>query len=320
LKRSHVRGGGSLDPPGGSAASPDPAQLICAGEAFDDLIFVGLERLPELGEEIKTDQFTSTIGGGAVITAVKAARLGMKTTLISALSDGAVTRLKKERIKIQNLRKAGEPHAITAALSAGDDRAFVTYNGINAKLEGRLPNALRKAVPPKLARAKRGERRRTPRTHVHLCFYPHDCRFWTNIASQLRKRGITTSWDFGWNEPLSNDRGLIDLIDALDFVFVNEHEARLYAGEQSIAASLPHWRQRKAIAIIKIGEEGAVWVAPDRDIRVAAPKVRVIDTTGAGDSFNAGFLVAWLNGKSPEQCLKAGNKVGAASTRQAGGL
>ena len=52
--------------------------LICAGEAFEDLIFVGLDRLPELGEEVKTDRFTATIGGGAVITAVKAARLGMK--------------------------------------------------------------------------------------------------------------------------------------------------------------------------------------------------------------------------------------------------
>ena len=53
-------------------------ELLCAGEAFEDLIFVGLDRLPELGEEVKTDHFTATVGGGAVITAVTAARLGMK--------------------------------------------------------------------------------------------------------------------------------------------------------------------------------------------------------------------------------------------------
>ena len=91
-------------------------KLICDGEAFEDLIFVGLERLPELGEEIKTDHFTATIGGGAIITAVRAARLGMRTHLVSALSDAAVTRLKKERVQITNLRKKHEPHAITAAL------------------------------------------------------------------------------------------------------------------------------------------------------------------------------------------------------------
>ena len=44
--------------------------LLCAGEAFEDLIFVGLERLPGPGEEVRTDRFTATIGGGAVITAV----------------------------------------------------------------------------------------------------------------------------------------------------------------------------------------------------------------------------------------------------------
>ena len=262
-------------------------KLICAGEAFEDLIFVGLERLPELGEELKTDRFTSTIGGGAVITAVKAARLGMNTTLLSALSDIACARLKKERVKITNLRKPGEPHAITAALSTGEDRAFVTYNGVNAKLEDRLA----RVIPTLRA------------THIHLCFYPHDCEHWRRLVERLRQRGITTSWDFGWNEPLSNDRGLIDLIDALDFVFVNEHEARLYTGEQTLEASMSHWRQRKAITIIKIGEEGSVWIAPDKDLHVVAPKVKVVDTTGAGDSFNAGFLVAWLHGKSPEHCL-----------------
>ena len=279
-------------------------KLICAGEAFDDLIFVGLERLPELGEEIKTDQFTATIGGGAVITAVKAARLGMNTTLISALSDAASTRLKKERVHVTNLRKKHESHAITAALSTGRDRAFVTYNGVNTKLEQRLS----RIVPDLHA------------THVHLCFFPHDCAQWTRLVSKLRQRGISTSWDFGWNEPLTNDRGLIELIDALDFVFVNEHEARLYTGQDTLASSIPLWRQRQAITIIKIGHEGAVWIAPTREIHVAAPRVHVVDTTGAGDSFNAGFLVAWMNGKSPEQCLKAGNKVGADSTRRAGGL
>lgn len=290
--------------------------LICAGEAFEDLIFVGLDRLPALGEEVRTDRFTSTIGGGAVITAVKAARLGMKTMVISALSEQAATRLKGERITIINLRKPSEPHAITAALSTSEDRAFVTYNGVNAKLEGRLARIIPRlgvksvAATPSL---------RLP-AHLHLCFYPHDCGHWTRIVTRLRARGITTSWDFGWNEPLSNNRGLTDLIDALDFVFVNEHEARLYTGEATLEASIRHWRARSAITIIKIGEAGSVWVAPDREILVDAPRVMAIDTTGAGDSFNAGFLVAWLRGGSPEQCLTLGNKIGSASTTTAGGI
>jgi len=279
-------------------------KLLCAGEAFEDLVFFALDRVPELGEEVKTDHFTATIGGGAVITAVHAARLGMSTGILSALGDAAVARLKSEGVGVTNLRKPKEPHAITAALSTAEDRAFVTFNGVNAKLESRIATALPTAIAD----------------HIHLCFYPHDCAQWTRLVNRLRKRGITTSWDFGWNELLTNDRGLIDLIDALDFVFVNELEARLYTGEQTLAAAIPHWRQRQAITIIKQGDSGATWVAPDRDIHFPAPRVKVVDTTGAGDAFNAGFLVAWLRGQSPAQCLAAGNHTGAAVTRHAGGI
>lgn len=278
--------------------------LLCAGEAFEDLIFVGLDRIPGPGEEVKTDTFEATVGGGAVITAVAAARLGMTVDLLSALGPAAVTRLRKERVRITNLIRPGEAHAITAALSTTDDRAFVTFNGVNSKLEERLAKAIPKADA----------------AHIHLCFYPHNCGLWTTIVTRLRHKGITTSWDFGWNEPLTSDRGLTDLIDALDFVFVNELEARLYTAEATLAGALTHWRQRKAIVIVKQGESGAMWLAPDRDIHFPAPRVTVVDTTGAGDSFNAGFLVAWLRGKSPAECLAAGNKVGAASTQRAGGI
>lgn len=286
--------------------------LLCAGEAFEDLVFFKLDRLPDLGEEVKTDHFAATIGGGAVITAVHAARLGVRAGVISALGEAAVARLKTEGVIVSNLRKPNEPHAITAALSTDEDRAFVTFNGVNAKLEARLATALPRAVFPSASK---------PRwDHVHLCFYPHDCAQWMRVVTRLRKGGVTTSWDFGWNEPLSGDRGLVELVDALDFVFVNELEARLYTGETTLEASLPHWRQRQCITIIKQGERGATWLAPGRDIHAPAPRVKVVDTTGAGDAFNAGFLVAWLAGRSPVQCLAAGNKSGAAATRRAGGI
>jgi len=290
-------------------------QLLCAGEAFEDLIFHGLDRLPELGEEVKTDLFTSTIGGGAVITAVHAARLGMTTHLVSALGDTAMARLKKEKVAVTNLRKSHEPHAITAALSTVDDRAFVTFNGVNTKLEARLAKYL-----ASLSRRSRKAADGRSRTHHHFCFYPHDCRYWANLLTKFRNSGITTSWDFGWNEPLTNDRGLTDLIDALDFVFINAAEALLYTGSATLEESIPRWRERQAVTIIKLGNQGAVWLAPDRDLHVPAPKVKAIDTTGAGDAFNAGFLVAWMRGKTPQQCLQLGNRVGGESTRKAGGI
>jgi len=64
-----------------------PLDLLTVGEAFQDLIFVGLPHMPKHGEELKTARFVSTVGGGALITATAAARLGVRTAVVSALSD-----------------------------------------------------------------------------------------------------------------------------------------------------------------------------------------------------------------------------------------
>lgn len=273
--------------------------LLCAGEAFEDLVFYKLDRLPDLGEEVRTDHFTATVGGGAIVTAIHAARLGIKSAVISALGDAAVAQLKRERVSVTNLRKPKEPHAITAAMATDEDRAFVTFNGVNTKLEARIATAL--------AAFAKASARQAP-THIHLCFYPHDCAQWTRIVMRLRKRGITTSWDLGWTEPLSDERGLTELIDALDFVFVSELGARLNTSATTLEAAIPHWRQRQAITIVKQGQNGATWVAPDRDIHFPAPRAKAVDSSTASDAFNAGFLAAWLGGKSPAQCLASGNK------------
>jgi len=72
--------------------------------------------------------------------------------------------------------------------------------------------------------------------------------------------------------------------------------------------------------VIKLGPRGSRWVSPSIDVTAPAPTVNVIDTTGAGDAFDGGFLDALLRGAGPAACLKAGNRIGALSTRKAGGL
>ncbi len=280
------------------------ARLLTAGEAFEDLVFVGLERLPGPGEEVKTDVFHATIGGGAVITAVGAARLGVATSILSALSAAAVTRLRREKVRVTNLRRTHEPHAISAALSTATDRTFVTFNGVNAVLEPRLLKALAT----------------TTATHVHLALCPRALASWTKLVTRLRRRGVTVSWDFGWNESLAADDGLDALMGALDLVFLNELEAPLYAHATSLDDAYPRLRSARSNVVVKLGDQGSRWLRAAGDVVMPAPAVDAVDTTGAGDAFNAGFLAAWLRGATPAACLATGNSVGAASTRAPGGL
>jgi len=279
------------------------ADLVTAGEAFEDLVFLDLERLPLPGEEIKTSRFLRLPGGGALTTAVAAARLGARCRILSGLGDEAVALLRREKVEVTNLRRPREPHAITAALSTGAERSFVTFNGVNDRLE------------PRLAAAVRGQRTR----HLHFAFYPTDCGRWRRIVASARRRGVSTSWDFGWNEGLLRDPQFPALAAELDFLLLNEAEACLYSGRRSLDRAIEHWRRVARNAVVKLGPRGSRWVSKEVDVSAPAPRVRVVDTTGAGDAFDGGFLDAFLRGAGPAACLRAGNRIGALSTRAAGG-
>ena len=287
--------------------------LLTVGEAFQDLIFVGLPHLPAPGEELRTGAFVATIGGGAVITATAAARLGLRTAIVSALGAEAAASLRRDKVRVVNVKRRSEAHAVTVSLSTKHDRSFVTFNGVNDRLEARLP------APIARLRAR----------HVHLAFAPRSCARWIRIVDGLRRRGVTTSWDFGWNPPLRKAAGFDALVRSADFIFVNEAEAALYARARRDPAAIRYWRRAARNTIVKLGPRGSRWVTGTgqvgrrlqvSDVLQPAPRVRVVDTTGAGDAFNGGFLVALLGGRSPRECLKLGNFVGAQSTRAPGGV
>jgi ribokinase len=281
-----------------------PVDLLTAGEAFEDLVFLDLPRLPQPGEELKTSRFVRTVGGGAVITAVAAARLGIRCAITSALSPTAVALLTREGVKVVDLRKRGELPAITAALSTPRNRTFVTFNGVNDALEKRL------RAPLRAAQAR----------HVHCAFYPVRSARWVGTIASLRARGISTSWDFGWDDRLPADRDFYRLLAAVDYVFVNEQEALLYSGSRSLPDAFAFWKSSTHVTIVKLGPRGSRWISRNLEHEEPAPTVKTVDTTGAGDAFNGGFLAARLRGRAPRASLQAGNRVGAMSTRAAGGI
>lgn len=283
---------------------PRVLDLMIAGEGFDDFVFYGLDTLPVDGQELKTSNFSSSPGGGAVITAIAAARMGMACGVITAVSADAARLLRHERVRLHNVLRRGEAPAITVALSTRRDRSFVTFNGVNDRL------------PPRIRRALGRVRAR----HVHLALNPSPCRRWLTVLASLRRRGISTSWDFGWNPDAARDRDFWRLAGALDYVFLNRDEALSYARARTLDAALARWRRLDCVVVIKLGANGSCAVGAGHDVSAPALRTRVVDTTGAGDAFNAGFLAAQLRGANLRAALRLGNRIGARSTRRAGGI
>jgi sugar/nucleoside kinase (ribokinase family) len=280
--------------------------LVTAGESFDDIVFYGLSGLPGPGQEFRTPNFLRSPGGGAIITAVAAARLGLRCGVVSGLSIDSARLLRDEKIAIRNLRVDREPAAVTVALSTRADRRFVTFDGVNRLLGPRI----RKAVPQMSAR------------HVHFALVPRPCRPWISLVRNLRRRGISTSWDFGWDDRLASDPHLPVLATTVDYLFLNRDEALMYSRTTRLTKALERWRRAGNYIVIKLGSSGSRLLgSADRvDIHARGKPVRAVDSTGAGDAFNGGFLAARLRGKTLDAALALGNRIGALSTRRAGGI
>lgn len=132
---------------------------------------------------------------------------------------------------------------------------------------------------------------------------------------------MTTSWDFGWDDRLARDPDLWRLATALDLLFLNEDEARLYARRPRLSTAIARWREAPNHVVVKLGAEGSCVVGGGIDMRVSPRSVaRSVDSTGAGDAFDGGVLAALLRGGSLRDALALGNRMGALSTRRPGGI
>ena len=283
-------------------------RLLVAGETFEDLIFAGLPRLPRPGEEIRTSAFRRTFGGGALIGAAWARSEGLEVDILSALPPRIGRVLEAEGIGYRNLRRPREPHAITACLSFGAERSFVTFTGTNPKLEERIyVNLHRKGSTASFAA-------------VFLAMPPCVCPAWAEAQRLMRNVSgkAEVFWDFGYDEDLPLREGFGDLLASAAGIFVNLQESRLYDGPDGL---LRRAADAGTLVVVKRGADGAeAFGQPETRVAAPIPLLGVRDTTGAGDAFAAGFLASRLHGGTLAEQLTAGNVCGARSVQYLGGL
>lgn len=283
--------------------------LITVGEFYNDFIFHGLKRLPRLGEELKTAHFARSPGGGAAITAVTARRLGLRVGVVTVVGDASELRpLDEEQIDTRHsIVDAKKRTAITVSASTPRDRYFLTYEGANSEFQRLLPWQRLYAY---LASAH----------HVHFAFAPQDLAAATRVLRRLHADEVTTSIDFGWNPALAARRGFQQWLASATIFFPNRMEALALTRKKRVADALKLLSQRVQMPVIKMGARGAAAWEQGKLVREPAPKPRVVDSTGAGDAFDGGFLFGFLRGRPLAECLYCGNLCGALAVTAPGGI
>jgi sugar/nucleoside kinase (ribokinase family) len=139
------------------------------------------------------------------------------------------------------------------------------------------------------------------------------------LLDRLAAAHITTSLDIGWNPARYRDPDFREIIRRMVIFLPSWRDAEWVTGRTMPEDAVRTLGELVPVPVIKLGAEGSIGMEDGRIVRVPAPSVTPLDTTGAGDAFNAGFLWAYLRGEPLDRCLLAGNICGALSTRAPGG-
>ncbi len=283
---------------------PDCDVLILA-DYFCDIVITGLPEPPRLGADLFGEGM-DIVPGGAYILATAMHRLGVRARWMARLGNDLFSRFILEEAKREGLDTSlfqfyEHPlRSVSIAFSFVHDRGFISYMDP-------FPESFAEGV---IAAQK-------PRWVINAPFdgSPEAHRF----VDFIHLNGGKVYTDCQYTTATLDDPGLADLLRKVDIFAPNQSEACQLTGEEDPARAAARLAEFCPLVIVKAGKDGAFARAGWQTWHSPALDVQVVDTTGAGDSFNAGFLAAHLRGEPIETCLRYGNICGGLSTTQRGG-
>lgn len=281
--------------------------VVLAEAALDVLVQCAGRELSWGQAEQRADGIALTLGSSGAITAAALAQLGVPVTLVSVIGvdpAGSLFTRELQRLGVDTrwlVATDAQPTGVTVALQHAGDRAMLTATGTMAELtvEGVHPQLLEEA------------------SHLHISSWFLQRGLHAGIGGLLetaRSLGVTTSLDPGWDPEQRWDAGLARLLSLVDWFLPNEHEAiriaaRLARDAGTASTDLDAPRAACALAAsgcsvaVKCGEEGALLVSRAARLALEPERLIPLDTTGAGDNFDAGLLAGVLAGETPAQVL-----------------
>ena len=295
---------------------PRSFDILVAGEINPDLILSG-NVVPEFDQVEKiVDKATLAIGSSSAIFACGAARLGLKVAFIGVCGEDVFGRFMLDEMQKRNVNvssvivRADGQTGLSVILSqpieyAQGDRAILTHLGLIPMLQASdISDAL-------LCQAR----------HLHIASYFLQTDLQPDLSSLFRRAhslGLTTSLDTNY-DPSEQWLGFDELLSVTDIFLPNKTEALSITQSDNVDSAAIQLANKSKLVAIKLGADGALACQDHLIIHSDSISINIVDTVGAGDSFDAGFMYAYLNHWELQKSLRLACVCGALSTRRAGG-
>jgi len=287
-------------------------KTLVIGDLNVDIIVTGAPQLPILGHEIPCEDIRTVMGGAASIFACRLGQLAAGVDIFGKVGSDSNGRVVLETLKSSNVGtekvrvldsiKTG----ITISLTYPENKALITYTRGIDTLTG-------SDIDPELFRGY---------NHLHISSIYILRKLLVSlheIFAEAKKQGLTTSLDT--NADPSNKYEYIDeILNHVDIFLPNDKEAKDITDSRSVRSALKRLSSKVPVVVIKCGEQGAVGKHTDKIIQAEPISIRPTDTTGAGDSFDAGFIYQFVHKKeNVEVSMEFANALGALSCLYVGG-
>jgi sugar/nucleoside kinase (ribokinase family) len=285
-------------------------RVVCAGILIADLFVPPLPRLPAAGELIATGDFLFQPGGGASNTAVALRKQDVDVAIVGCVGEDAFGEMVERGLRghgidtaaVRRVSDVGTAKTVIVPV-AGEDRRYIHTFGANANLR---PDDLADAAVDGADALYVGGYLLLPALDAH------------GLAARLaaaRARGARIVLDVAF--PGNSDVSLDDLVPVLpnvDWFVANEDEGRALTGEREPERMVDAFARAGAAAVaVTRGERGAVVAAAGERFAVPAPRVDVVEPSGAGDAFAAGLISSLLDGLDPRAAVERACALGASA-------
>ncbi|MGN0521415.1 MAG: carbohydrate kinase family protein [Eubacterium sp.] len=278
-----------------------------AGATNIDLLYQGMERIPDVGEELYSKDFSLQLGGGLPATLINLGRLGIKTKIATELGNDIFSNFAKEKflengVNPTNLYSGDKiPLNITSAIILPQDRTFFTYGKGNIEPDEKaLETFYNIAHGSKICMMQLGG------------FLP--------VYKKLKEEETVLVLDTGWDDEMSFER-YDEYLTVADYYTPNQKEALKITGKSTPKEAAYELKKYFDKVVVKVDKDGCLGI--DGDDYFFCPSVeefKCVDSTGAGDAFLAGFMYGLFYDYPLKDCIEFGNITGGKSVTAVGAL